>query len=78
MKTDFSLALRQMLSGAKVKRLDWDDMPDYIHIQTKEGKKYIYENKVERWWFPTQKDILAVDWVEVKDPGPNKENLTSI
>ena len=77
MKTDFSLALRQMLSGAKVKRLDWNDMPKFISIQTEDKKRFFYEDDV-RWWFPTHKDLLATDWVEVKDPSPNKENLTSI
>ena len=57
-----------MRSGDKVKRIAWDNIPPYIALDMEEEVPTIHEGGRKLWWFPTQKDILAQDWIKVDVP----------
>ena len=90
MSTDqfsFSRALHTLKQGGKVARAGWNGKGMYIDMQvpdenSKMGRPYLFIKSVDDKlvpWLPSQTDLLAEDWFEVKPGGkPMPWGLDSI
>lgn len=72
---DFGDALTLLRSGKKVTRRNWNGKGQFLELQTPDDNSkmsvpYIYITTVDGKrvpWVGSQTDLLAYDWVEVKD-----------
>lgn len=72
---DFGQALKKMAAGAKVQRVNWNGPGQWVARQNPDENSkmtlpYIYIKTAQGDlvpWLASQTDMLANDWLEVKD-----------
>lgn len=63
---DFSEAFKGLLSGKRMRRQGWSGASHWIKLI--DGRIAISISGAKMDWSVWQNDILATDWVEVKEP----------
>lgn len=59
---DFSVAIRQVVDGKKITRVDWAKPEAYAYL--KDGILVIrLEDGLDHNWILSEEDLLALDWV---------------
>lgn len=72
MENSFAWAMVIVLSGGRVRRLDWN-RPHYIEIQNRDGMKFIamvMRDGTVGPYPPSHCDMLADDWVYSTEANP--------
>ncbi len=59
--TTFPLAIRLIIIGKKVRRLEWSDPEEYALL--KENFLTIHRGDKFHTWIVSEGDMLAIDWV---------------
>lgn len=62
---DFPEAMRKIIEGKKITRLLWDDSEEYCLF--KDGWLSIHTRNNFHKWLVNDGDLMATDWVEVKE-----------